>query len=345
MRTLRLNADDPACLKQAVEILRHGGLVAFPTETVYGLGANALDAVAVQKIFTAKDRPSWDPLIVHIASPQMLHTVAASLPRIFDSLARKFMPGPLTLLLPRALRIPDLVTSGRDKIAVRMPRHDVALELIRQCGFPLAAPSANRFGHTSPTAANHVLEDLDGRIDAVLDGGECEVGVESTVLDVTAVPPLILRQGGITREQLEELLGHVDVFRPKDQSAEKIHPSNMVASQSAPGMSERHYAPQAIVLLVEGNREKLSQVLKSMKGKVGLLAPTMWPAQMGISGRFVSFDWGPWNDWHMLAHRLYNGLRWLDNQKVDVIIAPLPPEEGLGAALRDRLMKAAKPQE
>lgn len=344
MRTLRLNADEPACIQQAAEILRLGGIVAFPTETVYGLGANALDIAAVQKIFTAKERPTWDPLIVHIASPQMLHTVAASLPHNFDSLARTFMPGPLTLLLPRSSRIPGSVTSERDKVAVRIPRHPVALELIRQCGFPIAAPSANRFGHTSPTTAAHVLEDLDGRIDAVLDGGECEVGVESTVLDATVIPPLILRQGGITREQLNVLLGHVNVFRPQERSID-IHPKGkIVDSLAAPGMTDRHYAPKATVRLIDGNRGMLSQALNCGKGKIGLLAPTTWPAQMGLSGRIVSFDWGPWNDWAVLAHRLYNGLRWLDNQKVDVIFAPLPPEEGLGAALRDRLMKAANPK-
>jgi len=267
------------------------------------------------------------------------------LPPIFDSLARTFMPGPLTLLLPRSPFIPDVVTSGRDKVAMRMPRHPVALELIRQCDFPIAAPSANRFGHTSPTTAAHVLEDLDGRIDAVLDGGECEVGVESTVLDVTVAPPLILRQGGITREQLENVLGHVNVFRSKGLQSDAQANDSFVNAQAAPGMADRHYAPLAIVQLVEGDREHLAQALKNVKGKVGLLAPTTWPAQMGLSGRFVSFDWGPWNDWPMLAHRFYNGLRWLDDQKVDVIIAPLPPEEGLGAALRDRLMKAAKPLE
>ena len=205
-KTVRLSGD--VGLVRAAELLRGGGTVAFPTETVYGLGANALDAEAVAKIFAAKERPGWDPLIVHVSDREMLGRVA-EVPDFqaqdVEVLVERFWPGPLTLLLPRTLTVPDAVTAGRRLVGVRMPGHPVALELIRRAGVPVAAPSANRFGRISPTTAAHVLEDLDGRIDAVLDGGATTVGVESTVLDVGA--RVIYRPGGVAKEELERVLG------------------------------------------------------------------------------------------------------------------------------------------
>ena len=231
-------------LVRAAELLRGGGTVAFPTETVYGLGANALDAEAVVKIFAAKERPGWDPLIVHVSDREMLGRVA-QVPDLqaqdIEVLVERFWPGPLTLLLPRTVAVPDAVTAGRRLVGVRMPGHPVALELIRRAGVPVAAPSANRFGRTSPTTAAHVLEDLDGRIDAVLDGGATRVGVESTVLDVGA--RVIYRPGGVAKEELERVLGGaVEVYR----AAVVEDPGSL----PSPGVGTRHYAPRARLVLV-----------------------------------------------------------------------------------------------
>ena len=209
-----------------------------------------------------------------------------------------------------------------------MPDHEIALQLIVQAGVPIAAPSANRFGHVSPTTAEHVLADLDGRIDAVLDGGPCIVGVESTVLDALVDPPRILRQGCITQEKIEEVIGPVEVYEPP---AIEAPPESL----PAPGLGLRHYAPLTKVLLVEGGEEAM-QMEASRHVRSGNLLPAGW----NVRGTF--FEWGRWGDWEMLAQRLYAGLRWLDVQNVDAILAPLPPAEGLGNTLRDRLFKAAK---
>src|SRR5579885_3186774 len=210
---------DETAMTRAAHILRGGGLVALPTETVYGLGANALDAEAVARIFTAKQRPSWDPIIVHIAGPvvqnPMLASLAANMPSSAEALMRRFWPGPLTLLLPRSSAVPEIVTAGRTLVGIRMPAHTVAFELIRQAGIPVAAPSANVFGHISPTTAEHVLEDLDGKIDAVLDAGPTQHGVESTVLDPNQNPMMIYRPGAITADQIREIAGPVNTLKEK----------------------------------------------------------------------------------------------------------------------------------
>lgn len=315
-------------MEQAVSIIRAGGLVAFPTETVYGLGGNALDPGAVKKIFTAKGRPLWDPLIVHVSSREMLHSLVAKLPAKVDDLFAAFMPGPLTLVLPKKATVPDVVTAGRDSVAVRFPAHPIAQRLIAASGLPIAAPSANRFQHVSPTAAEHVLADLDGRIDAVLDGGPCPIGVESTVLDLTA-EPRILRQGAVTGEQLQRLLGKVVVVEAVSHPQEKGLPS--------PGMMSRHYAPRTRLVLSEGRESALADLAQQLsQQKVGVLLPSGWHTSARLR-----FDWGGWGDWNGLAARLYAGLRWLDEQAPEIIIAPLPPAEELGAAIRQRLLKAA----
>jgi len=209
METLRLPANDDAAVEHAAQIIRAGGLVAFPTETVYVLGGNALDAATVMKIFKAKERPAWDPLIVHLGSREMLEPVILKPTAQFDKLFAAFMPGPLTVVLLKNALVPDVVTAGRNTVALRFPAHPVAQRLIAASALPLAAPSANRFQRVSPTTADHVLADLDGRIDAVLDGGPCPIGVESTALDLTGPVPLILRQGAVTPEQLRQVLGEV----------------------------------------------------------------------------------------------------------------------------------------
>ncbi|HXB62642.1 MAG TPA: L-threonylcarbamoyladenylate synthase, partial [Acidobacteriaceae bacterium] len=252
-KTVRLTVDE---VQRAAEILRGGGTVAFPTETVYGLGANALNAEAVEKIFVAKERPHWDPLIVHVADVAMAKTVAELSP-LAEQLAERFWPGPLTLLLPRKDCVPDAVTAGRSLVGVRVPGHPLALELLRAAAIPIAAPSANRFGHTSPTTAAHVLEDLDGRIDTVLDGGACHVGVESTVVDLSQDPMVIYRPGAVTAAMLAEF-GTVTLYKAPRETKERSR--ELQESLPAPGVGLRHYAPRARMVLVErGSNENLQE--------------------------------------------------------------------------------------
>ncbi len=353
VKTLRLSAD-PAhldlaesreAIAQAARILRGGGLVALPTETVYGLGANALDAVAVARIFAAKQRPAWDPVIVHIAGSVtenlMLEALTAEIPERARDLMAAFWPGPLTLLLPRSQAVPDAVTAGRPLVGIRMPAHPVAFELIRQAGVPVAAPSANAFSHTSPTTADHVLNDLDGRIDAILDAGETEHGVESTVLDPNQSPMMIYRPGAITAEQIRAIAGPAGIFQPPigpDSEPREALPS--------PGVGLRHYAPRAKLVLVEAPLDDLAARMaetaaRYASGPVGLMLPAEVSVRAdGIPGA-VAFPWGRWAIPEELAHNLYAGLRALDAQGCTVIVCPLPPEKGLGAAIRDRLLKAA----
>lgn len=341
----------------AAQIVRGGGTVAFPTETVYGLGANALDAKAIVRIFAAKQRPRWDPLIVHVGDRAMLEQVASIPPELaprVKHLMATFWPGPLTLLLPRTPAIPDSVTAGRPLVGVRMPSHPVALELIRLAGVPIAAPSANRFGHTSPTSAAHVLDDLDGRIDAVLDGGSTSVGIESTVLDVTRMPMLIYRPGTITAGMLRRATGcDVMVYNSGQtnqpaqagqrgfDSVREISP----ASLPSPGVGLRHYAPRARLELVELSRQfalgdsMLAAVERARAaGEItGVMLPSGWDAPEAEA----IFPCGDWGDDEFLASCLFAGLRWLDARGVDVILCPRPTGDGVAAALRDRLDKAA----
>jgi len=339
MNTKRLSltaavlAEDPALL-QAAAILRRGGLVAFPTETVYGLGANALNPEAVEKIFAAKERPHWDPVIVHVATVAAARALTHTWPPAAERLAAAFWPGPLTMLLPRNSRVPMLCTAGRDKVGLRMPSHPVALALIAAAGVPIAAPSANRFGHTSPTSAAHVLADLDGRIDAILEGGSCAVGLESTVLDPASDPPMIYRPGGITAEQIRIVLGSVAVAERK--IAEEVPPESL----ESPGLGIRHYAPRARVVLVDDEAELARALaLEAGANRVGVLLPSDWsPPQQSVT----VLPWANWSYSAALAHDLYQQLRALDDLGVAVIICPLPPPEGIGLAIRDRLRKAAK---
>ena len=326
-------------LNRAAEILRGGGLVALPTETVYGLGANALDAAAVERIFVAKQRPAWDPIIVHIADLGMLDGLVAEVSDTARRLMTAFWPGPLTLLLPRSVAVSDAVTAGRPLVGVRMPAHPVALELIRRAGVPVAAPSANTFGHTSPTTADHVLDDLDGRIDAVLDAGPTLHGVESTVLDPGPSPMVLYRPGAVTIVQIRDTAGAVELFLSAQPLVETPH-----AALPSPGVGLRHYAPAARLVLVPGPVEALAvelteAALRFPADRIGLMLPADLRVQ--IPGAIV-FPWGSWSAPEELAHNLYTGLRALDAAGCTVILCPVPPAEGVGAAIRDRLMKAAK---
>lgn len=328
-------------------MVRAGGTVAFPTETVYGLGANALDPMAVEGIFLAKQRPAWDPMIVHIADQAMFDQVAVRVPgttqQRIDALIEKFWPGPLTLLLPKRDAVPSIVTAGRRLVGVRMPAHPVALALIAACRVPIAAPSANRFGHTSPTTAQHVLEDLDGRIDLVLDGGPAWCGVESTVIEVRNDETILYRPGAVAAEEIEAIAGPVVFY-------EALASVREPESLPSPGVDMRHYAPRARVIPFEmgenfevaGQAQWLQAVLEQSRNarKVGVLLPTRWSLPEAFSG--VHYAWGSWEDDRELAQRLFAGLRALDAMGVEVILCPLPPESGLGAAVRDRLLKAAR---
>jgi len=356
VKTLRLvvdpmyldTADAQETLERAAQILRGGGLVALPTETVYGLGANALDQAAVERIFAAKQRPAWDPIIVHIAGPDsakdMLDQLVAEIHEPARKLIAAFWPGPLTLLLPRTSAVPDAVTAGRPLVGVRMPAHPVALELIRRAGVPVAAPSANIFSHISPTTADHVLDDLDGRIDAVLDAGPTSHGVESTVLDPYPSPMVIYRPGAVTITRIRDIAGAVELYQgalPLAQTPQSALPS--------PGVGLRHYAPKARLVLVDAQQADLVELEARMREaaalwsgeRIGVMLPSDVP--WNISG-LILHPWGRWSAPEELAHDLYAGLRALDAQGCTVILCPLPPEDGVGAAIRDRLRKAADPE-
>ncbi|PWH15193.1 MAG: threonylcarbamoyl-AMP synthase [Anaerolineae bacterium] len=328
-----LLAATPENIARAAEVLKHGGLVAFPTETVYGLGANALDAKAVTGIFTAKERPSADPLIVHLARVEQVPLVARSVPETAYRLMQAFWPGPLTLILPKQPAVPDLVTSSLETVAVRVPNHPIALALLHETGLPIAAPSANRFGHTSPTTALHVWHDLRGRIDLILDGGSATIGVESTVLDISTTPARILRPGGVTREMLEAVIGPVTVLGQK-RKAEPGLPS--------PGLLEKHYAPRAEMILFVGEhaRDALRACLaeQGRVRKVGVLAADEEAGALEQAGAVV-YRLG--SDLNSIARHIYAGMRWLDGQGVDLILCRDYGESGLGLAVRDRLMRAA----
>jgi L-threonylcarbamoyladenylate synthase len=343
-KTLRLPVDADALdspaslasLQQAAGILRAGGTVAFPTETVYGLGANALDPAAVQAIFEAKQRPSWDPLIVHVVDEEQLSTVTAAIPANGRLLMEAFWPGPLTLLLPRSPLVPAIVTAGRERVGVRMPRHPVARRLIELARLPIAAPSANSFGRTSPTRAEYVLQDLDGRIDAVVDAGDATLGLESTVVDVCEPEPILYRPGMITFQQIQALCPSLIAYREPEQT-----PAQPEAMPS-PGVGIKHYSPRARLLLLEKGEsaELFVRKLQWEGERVGVMLDTTmdteWPAATLV------YRWGNLRQPEALAQRLFAGLRELDAAGATVILCPVPEDNGLGVALRDRLRKAAR---
>jgi L-threonylcarbamoyladenylate synthase len=336
--TRRLNPD-AAGLAEAAALLRAGELVAFPTETVYGLGANALSVPAVRGIFTAKGRPLTDPLIIHLADVAQVETVASSMPALAKQLAEAFWPGPLTLVLPRQPHIPPEVTAGRETVAVRVPAHPLAHTLLKECGLPVAAPSANRFSRPSPTNAQHVLEDLAGDIAAVLDGGTVTIGLESTIVDVTQDLPTILRPGGLTLEALRLVAPEIEMH---------TRYLNVETPAAAPGQFLKHYAPNAALQLVDGEREAALNWMRAraaellLEGKhVGVLAFEADAAELG-EARLETVVLGADAHPESLAHNLFAALRTLDARGVYVILARLPAAHGLGWAIRDRLYRAAE---
>jgi len=327
-------------IRIAADVIRKGGLVAFPTETVYGLGANALDSNAVASIFRAKERPSDNPVIVHIAKRKDMRRLAKTVPHKAEKLADRFWPGPLTLILKRLSLIPDVTVAGLETVGIRIPSNKIALALIRESGVPIAAPSANRAGKPSPTTAQHVIDDLAGRIDVVMDGGPTRIGVESTVIDMTTRVPQILRPGGTPFEELKEALGEVT-----------LHPATLSEKRAtslkarAPGMKHRHYAPKAEMILVEGTPAKIVKRVRELAAlnmangrKVGILATD--ESISNYEGDVLK-SLGSRNNLGEVARNLFRLLREFDEEKVDIIIAEGVPRRGLGLAVMNRLRRAA----
>ncbi|NLZ38062.1 MAG: threonylcarbamoyl-AMP synthase [Firmicutes bacterium] len=327
-------------IRAVAELIRAGELVAFPTETVYGLGAHALRADAVAKIFAAKERPADNPLIIHIYDLRQLKTLAADIPEEAWQLAHHFWPGPLTLILRKKAQVPDLVTGGLDSVAIRMPNHTLALALLQQADVPVAAPSANLSGRPSPTTADHVLTDLDGRIAAVLDGGPCSVGVESTVLDIRQGEPKILRPGGVTPEEISAVLRRPCSLVHWLPQSEDAPPS--------PGLKYLHYAPRAPLYLLTGAPErqikKMQELLQNFQAegkRVGLLV------SQESAGKFSGAEiivLGSRRRPDQLAAGLFAALRSFDEKQVDVILAEGYSKKGVGLAVMNRLQKAAGPR-
>jgi len=310
-------------IKQAAEIIRKGGLVAFPTETVYGLGADAFSPLAVARIFEVKKRPHFDPLIVHVASHADLKKLVIEIPSNARKLMKQFWPGPLTVVLLKKEEVPDIVTAGLPTVAVRMPKHPMALSLIKKAGRPIAAPSANPFGYLSPTTAEHVWDQLGDRVDLILNGGPCPVGVESTIISFLEKRPRLLRPGGVPLEEIESIIGEVEV-RP----IKKGWPLS-------PGMLPKHYAPRTPILVKDAKKN-----LPSFKGKkIGLLAFKEPKKSAPFHHIEVLSKKG---DFREAAANLFAAIRRLDNLNLDLILAESVPEVGLGRAIMDRLRRASE---
>ncbi|MEK7852017.1 MAG: L-threonylcarbamoyladenylate synthase, partial [Deltaproteobacteria bacterium] len=326
---------EPSKIKEAAEVLKNGGTVAFPTETVYGLGAGALNPDAIKKIFRAKGRPSDNPLIVHIAEIDDLKVIAKKPSKAALALINEFWPGPLTIILKRNKVVPDIVTGGLDTVAVRMPDNKIALSLIKKSGVPLVAPSANFSGKPSPTGARDVAADLSGRIDMIIDGGKTRIGIESTVIDMTTKPPVLLRPGGLPVEEIEKVAGPVRKLseEPDGLRCEPVR---------SPGMKYRHYAPKARMTIVEGDMEAAQARIKKLaeeglkKGKkVGVLTFHRYFSIEGCINKYAG------SRPETVARKLFDALRGFDKEGVDVIVSEGYGGKGLKLGIADRLRRAA----
>lgn len=341
MKTIQCKIDpqniDQKAIAQAAQLLKQGALVAFPTETVYGLGANGLDAAACKGIYQAKGRPSDNPLILHIANLDMLGQIVSEIPQAAKKLMDAFWPGPLTMIFPKADIVPDAVTGGLDTVAVRFPSHPVAMALIEAANLPIAAPSANTSGRPSPTSAAHVAYDLDGKIDMIVDGGTAVWGLESTIVDVCENPPMILRPGAITKEMISPILGDVAIDPTVlDQPIEGRKPK-------APGMKYTHYAPNAEVYLVRGTNvpsyiNTLVQEKRAEGKRVGVLATE---ENKALYDADIVLSVGSRNHLEEVGANLFGVLREFDAQKADMVYAEVFPYEGEGLAIMNRLQKSA----
>lgn len=330
MQTKLLSSSE---IDKAASLLQGGGVVAIPTETVYGLAANAFDGMAVRKIFCAKGRPMDNPLIVHISDIEEIYQLVADFPLKAQKLCRKFWPGPLTIILPKSKKIPEEVSAGLETVAVRLPSHKLARDIIKMAGIPLAAPSANISGKPSPTTALHVLEDMNGKIDAILDGGACSIGLESTVITLTTNPPTLLRPGGITLEQLESEIGEVSL---NNAVLKKIDNSEKVMS---PGMKYKHYAPNARVIILECSREKF---IDYVNHKSSENAAALCYNEDADFIKVKTFTYGSYNNPELQAKNLFDTLRDIDKDKsVEIVYAICPIKSGIGMAVYNRLIRAA----
>ena len=338
METLLLPSNEES-LSLAADLLRSGQLVAFPTETVYGLGANALDPDAVLSVFAAKGRPADNPLIVHIHDRSQLDSLC-TVPDAALPLMDAFWPGPLTILFEKFPAVPDVVTAGLPTVAVRMPSHPVAAAMLRTCDLPVAAPSANSSGRPSPTLASHVLEDMQGKIPLILDGGPCDVGLQSTVLDLCHGAPTILRPGGVTKEMLESVL-HTEVLL----AGSILRPLKPDEKALSPGMRYKHYAPKGQVTLVEGDAEAVVARLRELyRQEVALGRKSCvlcFSEHMDVLRDCCPHDIGSRNDPREIAHRLFNTLRALDEEGMESVFSEVVPPEGVGLAVMNRLGRAA----
>lgn len=330
MKTLMLSSDDND-IKKAAEIIKNGGLVAMPTETVYGLAADAFNPAAVSNIFKAKGRPMDNPLIIHISDISQIYRIVRSFPPSAKKLAELFWPGAITMILPRSDEVPYEVCAGLDTVAVRFPSNTVANKLISNSA-PLAAPSANLSGKPSPTNAKHVFEDMNGRIDAIIDGGECEVGVESTVITLTGKVPVLLRPGDITAEQLKEVLGEIII----DDAVTNPLKDNEKAT--SPGMKYKHYAPAAELILLDGEQEKfLNYVNKNSSD--GVMALCYDEDIKNLDIPYISI--GKENDYQEHEHRLFTALRKCDERGAKIVYAHCPQKTGTSLAIYNRIIRAA----
>ncbi len=322
-RVIKINPNniDISLITEAAEVIRQGGLVAFPTETVYGLGADSFNPSAVEKIYRAKGRPSDNPLISHICSINQVYTLAEAVPEAAEKLMERFWGGPLTLILRRKAGVPDILSAGLPTVSVRLPSHSVAYELIKHSGTAIAAPSANLSGSPSPTAAAHCIADLMGRVDMIIDGGSSMIGLESTVVDMTADIPTVLRPGAITAEEIAEVTGDC------------IYGGSYASAPKCPGMKYTHYSPKAEVFALK-NMSAANELLQSKSGKTGIIAMT--PEKYAAD---VVYSAG--EDVNSYAAKLFYLLRKADSDGVDFLVAELPENKGIGTALRNRLLKAA----
>ena len=320
-------------ISQAAQILKRGGLLGIPTETVYGLGANGLDPQAVENIFKAKGRPQDNPLILHIPDVGWLDRYCRNVPASAYDLANAFWPGPLTIILERKPIVPDVVTAGLETVGMRCPDHALCRKIIAAADVPVAAPSGNTSGRPSPTTAAHMLEDMEGKIDAIMEGGPCTVGVESTIIDLTCTPPRLLRPGGITLEQLREVLGAVEV----DAAVTRILKEG--EKPRAPGMKYRHYAPQAPVTVITGDADKSADYIAAHAQPTdGIICFHEYVERFG-SGPVM--DLGPAADKEEQARHIFDALRHFDHTDVTAIWAQCPDSSGIGLAIANRLNKAA----
>ncbi len=327
-------------ISYAAEVLKKGGTVAFPTETVYGLGANALDEDAVNRIFAAKGRPSDNPLIVHIWNINQINELVSEIPDIFFKLAEKFWPGPLTLVMKKSSWIPELVTAGLDTVGIRMPNHPAALLLLKYADIPVAAPSANISGSPSPTRVEHVINDLNNKVDVIIDGGDCAVGLESTVLDITGNEPVILRPGGVTPEQIEKTLGRVVVDKYVYSKLE-----TQSTKPRSPGVKYKHYSPRAKVIVVDGPLDKLiAEINKQAQNhikqnkRVGIMA-TEQTKDYYVYGEILSA--GDREKPETIAANFFRLLRFFDEKGMDVILTEGIDRSGIGIAIMNRMIRAA----